>query len=53
MAVQTATVETFPLKTEMRAPILEQITLITWQNLVTIFRRPAALIPPIAISFSF
>ena len=53
MAAQTTTVKTFPLKTELRIPILEQISLVTWQNLVTIFRRPAALIPPIAISLFF
>jgi ABC-2 type transport system permease protein len=33
--------------------MLEQIGLVTWQNLVTIFRRPAALIPPVAISLFF
>jgi ABC-2 type transport system permease protein len=53
MAVQTSTTETIPLTTEFRVPILEQISLVTWQNLLTIFRRPAALIPPIAISLFF
>lgn len=53
MAAQTSTIKSNPLKTEMRAPIVEQIALITWQNLLTIFRRPAALIPPIAISLFF
>jgi ABC-2 type transport system permease protein len=36
-----------------QASFLEQIGLITWQNLVSIFRRPAALIPPLAISIFF
>ena len=36
-----------------QASFFEQIGLITWQNLVTIFRRPAALIPPLAISIFF
>lgn len=53
MTAQTATVKTIPLRTKIRSPILEQITMITGQNLVTIFRRPAALIPPIAISLFF
>jgi len=53
MATQASTVKTFPSKAEFRAPILEQISLVTWQNLVTIFRRPAALLPPIAISLFF
>lgn len=53
MAVQTSTAGSFPVVTKRKAPFLEQIVLITWQNLVTIFRRPAALIPPIAISLFF
>jgi ABC-2 type transport system permease protein len=53
MAVQTRTADKIPLKTEFNAPMLEQISLVTWQNLLTIFRRPAALIPPIAISLFF
>jgi ABC-2 type transport system permease protein len=53
MAVQMSTTEKIPSKTEFRVPILEQISLVTWQNLLTIFRRPAALIPPIAISLFF
>ncbi|MFL7839829.1 MAG: ABC transporter permease [Candidatus Promineifilaceae bacterium] len=53
MAAQAPTVKTIPSKAKFRAPILEQIFLVTWQNLVTIFRRPAALIPPIAISLFF
>jgi ABC-2 type transport system permease protein len=53
MAVQTRTADKIPLKTEFHAPMLEQISLVTWQNLLTIFRRPAALIPPIAISLFF
>lgn len=36
-----------------RAGLLTQIGLVTWRNLVTIFRTPSALIPPIAISLFF
>jgi ABC-2 type transport system permease protein len=53
MAAQTSTFKDFSIRTGSQASILEQILLITWQNLVTIFRRPAALIPPIAISLFF
>ena len=53
MAAQASIVKSIPVKAELRAPILEQISLVTWQNLVTIFRRPAALMPPIAISLFF
>jgi len=53
MAVQTTTTSSRPVTVKMRAPVHEQIGLITWQNLMTIFRRPAALIPPIAISLFF
>ena len=53
MAVQTPTLKESLIRTESHASILEQVFLVTWQNLVTIFRRPAALIPPIAISLFF
>ena len=53
MAIQTSTVNAPSQKGEMRPPVLEQTALVTWQNLLTIFRRPAALIPPIAISLFF
>ncbi|MCB9419132.1 MAG: ABC transporter permease [Ardenticatenaceae bacterium] len=36
-----------------KAPFLTQIALVTWQNLVTIFRRPEAVLPPIGISLFF
>lgn len=36
-----------------RAGLPTQIALITWRNLVTIFRTPAALLPPFAISLFF
>jgi len=39
--------------TSQRANILPQIALITWRNLVTIFRTPSALIPPMGISIFF
>lgn len=35
------------------APLALQVWLVTLQNLVTIFRRPAAVLPPIAISLFF
>ncbi len=53
MTIQTAAVNNHPVKNETQLPIVEQIALITRQNLLTIFRRPAALIPPIAISLFF
>ena len=36
-----------------QAPLLQQIALVTWRNLVTIFRTPQAILPPIAISVFF
>ena len=36
-----------------RAALPTQIALITWRNLVTIFRTPSALLPPLAISIFF
>jgi ABC-2 type transport system permease protein len=53
MAVHPSTANTHTFNTTVKAPFLEQIGLVTWQNLLTIFRRPAALIPPIAISLFF
>ena len=53
MAVHQSTADTHTFYTGVKAPFLEQIGLVTWQNLLTIFRRPAALIPPIAISLFF
>ena len=53
MAVHQSTADTRTFHTVVKAPFLEQIGLVTWQNLLTIFRRPAALIPPIAISLFF
>lgn len=53
MAVQTTTSGNYRLTEAKGAPFLEQISLVTWQNLLTIFRRPAALIPPVAISLFF
>jgi ABC-2 type transport system permease protein len=40
-------------KRSARAGFLQQIWLITWRNLVTISRTPAALLPPLAISIFF
>jgi ABC-2 type transport system permease protein len=53
MAVHQSTADTHTFYTAVKAPFFEQIGLVTWQNLLTIFRRPAALIPPIAISLFF
>lgn len=36
-----------------KASLPVQIFLVTWRNLVTIFRTPAALLPPMAISIFF
>ncbi len=36
-----------------QARFLRQIWLITWRNLLTIFRTPVALVPPLAISIFF
>lgn len=36
-----------------RAGLAAQIGLVTWRNLVTIMRTPAAILPPIAISIFF
>lgn len=36
-----------------RASFITQIVLVTWRNLITIARTPAALIPPLAISIFF
>lgn len=53
MAAQTSTAKRYMAYPEAGASFLEQIGLVTWQNLVTIFRRPEALIPPLAISLFF
>lgn len=36
-----------------RAGLLRQIGLLTWRNLLTIFRTPTALLPPLVISIFF
>ncbi|MFN2135120.1 MAG: ABC transporter permease [Candidatus Promineifilaceae bacterium] len=53
MATQTTTAGNYPDMARKGTAFYTQIILVTWQNLVTIFRRPAALIPPIAISLFF
>jgi ABC-2 type transport system permease protein len=53
VTAQTSMAETMPINSQRRSSVLEQIALVTWQSLLTIFRRPAALIPPIAISLFF
>ncbi len=57
MAVRTGiSSTTIALGTKLKAPrlpLLHQIALITWRNLVTIFRTPEALLPPFGISIFF
>lgn len=54
MAAETSlTAPTLPDKRASGVSLVEQTALITWQSLVTIFRRPAALLPPVAISLFF
>jgi ABC-2 type transport system permease protein len=53
MAAQSSTARSTMAYPGAGASFLEQIGLVTWQNLVTIFRRPEALIPPLAISLFF
>lgn len=36
-----------------RASLIRQISLLTWRNLLTIFRTPTALLPPLVISIFF
>ncbi|MBK8986709.1 MAG: ABC transporter permease [Chloroflexi bacterium] len=42
-----------PAVTNGRASLPLQIMLVTWRNLVTIFRTPVALVPPLVISIFF
>ncbi|RMD50372.1 MAG: ABC transporter [Candidatus Thermofonsia bacterium] len=55
MTVQTAQLQqkTPAAPSQPKAPFLTQLVLITWQNLLTIFRRPEAVLPPIGISLFF
>lgn len=55
MAVSTETMKpmTFARTSSGRLPLLTQIAMITWRNLVTIFRTPEAIVPPIGISIFF
>jgi ABC-2 type transport system permease protein len=56
MATQVYTQQTIQLKDETSGPkvwLPMQIALLTWRNLVTIFRKPEALLPPVAISVFF
>jgi ABC-2 type transport system permease protein len=45
--------ETTPASSESRAGFLKEIKLVTLRSLVTIFRTPEALLPPVAISLFF
>lgn len=53
MTIQTAQFGQETPRLKGGASFWTQIGLITWQNLVTIFRRPAAVLPPIGISLFF
>ncbi len=41
------------LSREAKASLPVQIALVTWRNLITIFRTPVALVPPLVISIFF
>ncbi|MFZ0546088.1 MAG: ABC transporter permease [Candidatus Promineifilaceae bacterium] len=49
----TATTISINQQQKQRTNLLVQIALVTWRNLVTIFRTPSALIPPLGISIFF
>lgn len=55
MATQATSIRSVTAKRQTigRAGLGVQIALVTWRNLITIFRTPAALIPPLAISIFF
>jgi ABC-2 type transport system permease protein len=53
MTVQSATLQQGNPQSAASASFWTQLSLITWQNLVTIFRRPEAVLPPIGISLFF
>jgi ABC-2 type transport system permease protein len=42
-----------PARTARKSPFLLELSLLTWRNLVTIFRTPEALLPPLGISIFF
>lgn len=48
-----ATAQTMPAPRESQTGFLKQVLLVTWRNLVTIFRTPEALLPPLVISIFF
>lgn len=53
MTVHAAPLQQTTPQSPARASFWTQLALITWQNLVTIFRRPEAVFPPIGISLFF
>jgi ABC-2 type transport system permease protein len=55
MTTQISMQKTHSLRNQSdpKASLLLQIWLVTWRNLVTISRTPAALLPPLAISIFF
>lgn len=53
MTAQNAQLQQNIAPSSDRASFFTQLSLITWQNLVTIFRRPEAVLPPIGISLFF
>ena len=53
MTTSEATIKPYFGEEKIQARFLRGIWLITWRNLLTIFRTPAALLPPMAISIFF
>lgn len=53
MTVSTPTLSTTIQNNTTGANLPLQIALVTWRNIVTIFRTPSALIPPLGISIFF
>lgn len=53
MTISQAVLGDIPAARDKASQLPVQLGLITWRNLVTIFRTPAALLPPLAISIFF
>lgn len=56
MTTHSITTTRAPLGMQIKTPrfaFLQQIVMLTWRNLLTIFRTPEAIVPPIGISIFF
>ena len=53
MTTTEATIKPFFKEEKSQSRFIRGLVLITWRNLLTIFRTPAALLPPLAISIFF